>query len=410
MTERRPKRALMIAGAVISVALTGVFLHGRTSGAGMGTRPYTPTSDDVVVEQRGRPSRDAAASQRAALRQALAERPADDTLATQLARLEIEEARRRSDPRHLGYAQAALQPWWHTQAPPVGVLVLRATIRQSRHEFQAARADLDQAVHRAPDNAQAWLTRSTVLSVLGLYEGARVSCEPLRRLTSILVAEVCFAAVDGVTGSAQSAATRLNDALAKASPDDDRGWALSVLADLDAVRGHPADAETHLRAALAANADDSYSRGALADLLLDTGRYGEAISVVDGREQNDGLLLRMAIAEHAAGSPKSGEHASELASRFQASRVRGDQLHGREEARFELMVRGNPPRALELARANWATQHEPADARILLEAAAAVGSSEAAGPVLQWLAETHNEDGRLALLAGKLRQSARSAR
>ena len=47
-----------------------------------------------------------------------------------------------------------------------------------------------------------------------------------------------------------------------------------------------------------------------------------------------------------------------------------------------------PARALQLARENWATQREPADARILLEAALAAGDPAAARPVLDWLERT----------------------
>jgi len=394
----------MMAGAVISVALAGVLLRGRFSDASIGARPYVPTADDFVVERLGRTSRDPMTREITALRQALADSPGDPALASRLARLEITESRRRSDPRHLGYAQAALQHWWHVPAPPVEVLTLRATIRQSRHEFEAARADLDQAVARAPDDAQAWLTRSVVLAVLGHYDDARASCAPLPRLTSALVAEACVAALDGVTGHAGPAAERLEFALARASRDDDVAWALSVLADLDVVRGDATGAERHLRAALALDADDAYSRASLADLLLDAHRYADAIEIVQGREQNDGLLLRLAIAEHATRAARASEHVAELGARFQASRARGDALHGREEARFELLIRNAPARALELARANWAVQHEPADARIFLETALASRMGGQAQPVLQWLTETHNEDRRLASLAEKSRR------
>jgi hypothetical protein len=60
-------------------------------------------------------------------------------------------------------------------------------------------------------------------------------------------------------------------------------------------------------------------------------------------------------------------------------------VHLREEARFTLHLLDRPGEALELARRNWATQREPADARILLEAAVAASNPAAAQPVLDWL-------------------------
>jgi len=394
MPGRIPRGPMVVTIAVATVVLAGVML----GGPGAHARPYVPASDDVVVERLARASRDPRAQELSALRRALAEAPDDPQLAAQLARQEIDEARRRSDPRHLGYAQAALQRWWLTPTPPIEVLILRATIRQSRHEFESARSDLDQAVERAPDDPQAWLTRSVVLAVLGRYAEARASCLPLPRLTTPLIAQVCSAAIDGITGKAVPATAALTAAIA-ANPDDGgRAWALSVLGDLDVVRGDLAAAEGHLRGSLDLEVEDAYTRAALADLLLEERRYREVKELCAGREQNDGLLLRLALAESGAKASGAAEHAQELAARFEASRLRGDALHKREEARFELVLRHDPERALELASANWRVQHEAADARILLEAAVAAGRGGAAEPAVRWLAETQHEDRRLTAL------------
>jgi hypothetical protein len=65
---------------------------------------------------------------------------------------------------------------------------------------------------------------------------------------------------------------------------------------------------------------------------------------------------------------------AELAARFDATRRRGDTVHRREEARYALEVENDPARALGLARANFAVQKEPADARLLADAARAAGA------------------------------------
>jgi hypothetical protein len=121
-----------------------------------------------------------------------------------------------------------------------------------------------------------------------------------------------------------------------------------------------------------------------------------------GREANDGALLRLAIAETTLGSAPADGHVAEVAARFEAARIRGDGLHGREEARFELVIRHDARRALALARANWQVQHEPADARILLETAAAAGETAAAGPALEWVRRTGFEDPTVRELAAHL--------
>ena len=52
--------------------------------------------------------------------------------------------------------------------------------------------------------------------------------------------------------------------------------------------------------------------------------------------------------------------------------------------------------------AGWQLQHEPWDARLVLETARAAGHPDAAGPVLAWLEETGFEDPRLQRMAAEL--------
>jgi hypothetical protein len=91
-----------------------------------------------------------------------------------------------------------------------------------------------------------------------------------------------------------------------------------------------------------------------------------------------------------------------MAARFEASRLRGDRVHQREESRFVLAVGHDAARALRLAQDNWTVQREPADARVLLEAAQAAGARAAAQPALDWLAETGIAWPRLRALAAAL--------
>jgi hypothetical protein len=124
---------------------------------------------------------------------------------------------------------------------------------------------------------------------------------------------------------------------------------------------------------------------------------------LEGRESNDGLLLRLALAEEAAKLKGADAHRALLQARFDASRARGDVVHRREEARFALGLEHDAPRALQLAKANWDVQREPWDARIYLEAALAAGDRSAARPVLEWLDRTHLEDPAIAKLVELLR-------
>ncbi|MGB9107160.1 MAG: hypothetical protein WCC39_00595, partial [Telluria sp.] len=82
---------------------------------------------------------------------------------------------------------------------------------------------------------------------------------------------------------------------------------------------------------------------------------------------------------------------------------RGDTVHQREQARFELALRHDPAAAVRLAKANWSVQKEPADLRILADCALASGDAEAARLVRDWLRSSRIEDKRVAATAARLR-------
>src|SRR5262249_43600551 len=150
------------------------------------------------------------------------------------------------DPRFLGYAQAALAPWWNLQAPPVDVLVLRATIRQSNHDFDGALADLEAVLAQRPDDAQAWITKSVVLTRRAEYEGAKASRARVDRLAPGLMAATCHPAIRSLPGEAGAGYTRLAASIAKAGAGLSRpelSWSTSTLGEVAARRGMDADAE-----------------------------------------------------------------------------------------------------------------------------------------------------------------------
>jgi hypothetical protein len=117
------------------------------------------------------------------------------------------------------------------------------------------------------------------------------------------------------------------------------------------------------------------------------------------REQRaDPLLLRLTLAYQYTHDPATAATVTAVGARFDAARLRGDVVHRREEARFELQVLHHPTAALQLALANWDVQKEPADARILLEAARAAGQDAAADRVRVFCRANGLTDQRLAKL------------
>jgi hypothetical protein len=170
--------------------------------------------------------------------------------------------------------------------------------------------------------------------------------------------------------------------------------------------GHDADAEKNFKAALAIDPEDPYAIAALADLMIDLNRPAETIALVSQKTDNDGLLLRLAIAEKMARASGADAHADLLAQRIDASRMRGDVVHRREQARFELEIKSDPRSALDLAKANWDVQREAWDARIFLESALAAKDPNAAHDVVAFVREHKWEDPRITSLCDALEKKA----
>jgi Tfp pilus assembly protein PilF len=366
--------------------------------------PHIPADGTQVVERL--PSRaDPVQRELQRLRADLKQHPGDPQAAAALARRYIEQARVEGDPRYLGYAEAALAPWWKQPQPPEQVLVLRATLRQSTHQFQAALSDLDLAVKRDSDNVQAWLTRATVQMVSGDLAGARASCMRLYSRAPALVVQTCLSSVGSVAGEAAGSYRRLLEMQASRPPQtpDIAIWVQTLLAEMAARMGDDSTAEAHFRSALALGEPDSYLLGAWSDFLLDHGRAPEVARLLKDKTRIDALLLRHALALQAMKSPEAQTQTGALRARFDAAQLRGDTVHQREQARFELALGGNATAAVRLAKANWAVQKEPADLRILADCALASGDAEAARLVRDWLRSSRIEDRRVAAVAARLR-------
>lgn len=363
-----------------------------------------PADDSQVLERV--PRRDDPRSRELRLLQDAVRRSPDDAaVAAKAARRFLALGREEGDPRWTGRAESALAPWWDAATPPEPIRVLRATVRQSIHEFPAALVDLDRAVSEAPQDGQAWLTRASVQQVLGDYASARVSCGPLARLARPLVSAACLASVASLNGGLRQSErflTRILEQDDGSEPGVTR-WALTLLAEMAARGGDPASAERRYRQALELPAPDAYLLASWSDFLLDQGRAAEVLPLLQDRTRADALLLRLALAERAVGDP-ARTHVAMLQERFDAARARGETVHRREEAMFELHLKGNPAAALELARANWQVQREPLDARILLQAAQAAGKPELARPVADFLASNRLEDASLDKLRGNVPQ------
>lgn len=364
--------------------------------------PYKPASDSEIVERLPRRFFDVGKD----ITVALDKSNNAGAEAVARANLHITAYRAESDQRQLGYAQAVLHPWWTNQIAPVDLLIARAAIKQSLHDFHGALRDLERALSADPMHAQALLLRATILQVQGNYQEARVACMRLLTTAPRHIAITALANVSSLNGEAEKSYKLLSNTVATTAslPVEQKVWMLTLLAEIAVRLGQIQAAQVHFADALALARNDTYALAAYADLLLNQNEPQRAFDLVKDFEQVDALLLRRALALQSTspGSVDFKRNVSELNSRFASAKLRGDSIHQREEAWFTLTILKQPVVALKIALANWAVQREPADARLLLEAALAADNRAAAKDVLDWIKQTRIEDKALATLASRL--------
>ena len=370
--------------------------------------PRRPASDDVVLEHLPFRPNDPIAREMSSLRTALRQNPKDEKAAVQLAQRYYGLVGEEGDPRYIGYAQAALAPWWSMPEPPVEVQLMRASLAQFNHDFSGSLRDLDSIIRRYPNYPQARALRAIINLVQARYSAAREDCHALHGITDELIAVGCDAMTDGLTGKAAPALETLTAEFAKhpqATPDE-KLWVLVRMAEISQRLGKIELAESYFKRAVSLNITDTFLLAAYADLLLDQHRPDAVVALLKDRTRSDVLLLRLVFAEETLKLPNAEQLAGTLAARYAAAKMRGDTVHQQEEARFALAVEHDAPKALDLALKNWVVQREPRDARIVLEAALAAKQPAAAKPVLEWLQMSGIEDPTLLQLAQQIKGSA----
>jgi tetratricopeptide (TPR) repeat protein len=379
----------MIRGRLSGRALLGSMLLVIAPLGVAWSTPHMPGSDAQVLAELPVGARHESAPARELTRSRL-------DIALPLAQFYVSRSRASGDLRYLGYAEAMLQPWLRNAPAPPAVLVLEATILQSRHVFGAALEQLDLALQAQPDNAQAWLTRATVLRVQGRYREAMASCAHLAAQADAAITDLCRQSLAGLSGNLRPAYAALVAIPQQGLANEARAWRYSELGEMAERLGDDAAAEHWFTEGLRLAPEDFYVRAACADLLLRHGRAAETLQLLAGYESMEPMLLRIVIAQQLLGDSHSAEHRAMLSGAFEVEQQRGEAVHRREQARFLLDVEQLPAAALIAAQENWRVQREPDDVLILLRSAQAAHHPEAAAPALLFLQQQNLEDVRLA--------------
>jgi tetratricopeptide (TPR) repeat protein len=350
--------------------------------------PYIPAGDDAVLAELPTGTRHADVSARH-----LAENRLD--VAIPLAQFYVRQSRLSGDLRYLGYAQAVLAPWVRQDPPLPDVLVLQATLQQSRHEFDASLATLDRALGVRPDDAQARLIQATVLRVQGRYLEAAAACEKFARLVEPGLGALCVQSLRGLNGDLDSAYATLLKIPPQEWRPAEKSWLYSELGEMAVRLGREDEAQSWFQQDLGLAPADFYVRAAYADLLLRQGRPSEVLALLRGQENVEPLLLRIAIAQHQLHDPGLEQSSARLNAAFAAEEQRGESVHRREQARFLLDVENQPGQSLAAALENWTVQREPDDVLVLVNAAIAGGRPEAARPAFDFVRAAGQSDARV---------------
>ena len=234
--------------------------------------PITPSRDDEIIEVLPAMTGNRAEERR--LRKQLAAQPRDPALALAAAERYLAQAHELGDPRFAGMALSAIAAWTDEASMPDGVLMMRATLQQYLHEFDASVNSLQLLVARpsTQSRAQAWLTLATVRRVQGQYADSDKACRQVVQADASLHANACLAENAALRGDVARARTTFSTLLAtRGLPSATQAWLMTSLAELEQRDGRAKAADIAFRAALKLD-PDSYTTLAYADFLIEQKR------------------------------------------------------------------------------------------------------------------------------------------
>ena len=383
----------------LACALTATFM---LLAAPARSTPIVPTQDDEVIEVL--PAMTGSRAEERRLRKLLVQRPRDPALALGIAKRYLEQAHELGDPRFAGMAMSAIEGWQDPATMPDDVLMMRATLQQYLHEFDASVRSLQALLARpsAQPRPQAWLTLATVKRVQGRYADSDAACKQVAASGAALHSDACLAENAALRGDVDAARVTFTGLLKNArNPTSTQAWLTTSLAELEQRAGRADAADAAFRAALKLD-PDPYATLSYADFLIEQQRPAEALTLLQGQTRSDAVLLRLAIAGAQAKTASAGADAAEMRERIALANQRPDakRFHGREQAMFALLVEQQPARALELARGNVVAQREPLDLLVLAQAARASGRAEALQEARRLVAQMGLRDQRTQALLG----------
>ncbi|MCC6234698.1 MAG: hypothetical protein IT580_18795 [Verrucomicrobiales bacterium] len=373
---------------------------GALGGAPLLAEPYTPKSDDEVLERLppgvGRP-RPVAADQE------LAQDAENLRASLELAARYLRTAEAEGDARFHGYTRALLRPWWSATPRPPGVALIQARIHLARWEWDEVVATAALVPDTDVNLPAAQVLLFEALLGRGEVERAEAVLSSIQTRLDPRALARARALVARRTGRAEEALQEWSKVLTTLPPDSahrasDRLFRADLLLQLG--RGDEAAEELSVSVREAGTQVDVLE--AQADLLLDRRQPAAVIELLRRGTLTDALELRVLEAFAQSPDPDPAEQVRRQAvvrewlERVERRRDRGD------VTALPLLVRAYrrvvPDAALALACATewWEARPDFDSVRGCREAAQNPAGAGLAAAVQQWIDRHRAEDARWA--------------
>jgi Tfp pilus assembly protein PilF len=289
----------------------------------------------------------------------------------------------------------------HRSPVPARAGIAAADEAQSRHDFAAARAELDRLLASDPRDLEARLMRANLSLLAGESSQARRDCRAALEIGQLYAGTVCMASAQSGPGSVSRARAML-----AALGDDDtasielRRWRLLTDADLAARADDSRSALALLERAHALDPAHDEVRTQLAELVLQQGDPARSLTLALAPAPSSARMVVRVRAAMALGDPRTSAWRRELDELLEWDRSNGVPPHLREESQIALHVDRDAGTALALAQQNFGTQKDTRDLRLLVAAALAADDQRALDEIKVWLATTGFEDRLVARQVG----------
>jgi tetratricopeptide (TPR) repeat protein len=234
------------------------------------------------------------------LLQNIKEKGEDLNKIAKLLTLYLQLAKKESDLRYMGYAQAILTPLLKKYPNNYMLTMHSVDILQYTHHFDEALLLLQKFTFKSVKTAKPYLITATIYQAQKNYPLALSSCKKLLFRASHLLSTTCISTMQSHLGKLPQSYELLAKIYAKAinEQSSEKSWALTSLSEMAYRLKQKEKALFYLEEALKLNPNDYYALKKSADIHLENRAYEKVEKLLENFEHVDALLLRLTVAKH----------------------------------------------------------------------------------------------------------------